>query len=87
MDREQWRLALDDDGHAAKATTKRIRKLERELAREEKALAEVATLLVLKRKWRTYARKTRTATPTREREVILTVVSEAQAAGAHLDAA
>jgi transposase len=47
---EQWRLALDDEGHASKATTKRIRKLERELARKEKALAEAAALLVLKKK-------------------------------------
>ena len=49
-DLEQWRLALDDQGHASKATTKRIRKLERELARKEKALAEAAALLVLKKK-------------------------------------
>jgi hypothetical protein len=47
---EQWRLALEDEGHASKATTKRIRKLERELARKEKALAEAAALLVLKKK-------------------------------------
>ena len=46
---EQWRLALDE-GSASKATTKRIRKLERELARKEKALAEAAALLVLKEK-------------------------------------
>ena len=32
------------------ATSKRIRKLERELARKEKALAEAAALLVLKKK-------------------------------------
>jgi transposase len=47
---EQWRLALADESHASKATTKRIRKLERELARKEKALAEAAALLVLKKK-------------------------------------
>jgi len=35
---------------ASIATTKRIRKLERELARKEKALAEAAALLVLKKK-------------------------------------
>ena len=46
---EQWRLALEE-GNASKATTKRIRKLERELARKEKALAEAAALLVLKKK-------------------------------------
>jgi transposase len=47
---EQWRMALDEEGRASKATTKRIRKLERELARKEKALAEAAALLVLKKK-------------------------------------
>jgi transposase-like protein len=47
---EQWRLALDEEGRASIATTKRIRRLERELARKEKALAEAAALLVLKKK-------------------------------------
>jgi transposase len=47
---EQWRLALSEDGRAPLATTKRIRALERELARKEKALAEAAALLVLKKK-------------------------------------
>lgn len=47
---EQWKLALDEEGRASIATTKRIRKLERELARKEKALAEAAALLVLKKK-------------------------------------
>jgi transposase len=47
---EQWRLALGDEGRASVATTKRIRALERELARKEKALAEAAALLVLKKK-------------------------------------
>ena len=47
---EQWRLALSEDGRASLATTKRIRGLERELARKEKALAEAAALLVLKKK-------------------------------------
>jgi len=46
---EQWRLALEEGGRSSTATTKRIRKLERELARKEKALAEVAALLVLKK--------------------------------------
>jgi 5-methylthioribose kinase len=46
---EQWRLALEDGRKASTATTKRIRKLERELARKEKALAEAAALLVLKK--------------------------------------
>ncbi len=46
---EQWRLSLEEGGRASAATTKRIRKLERELARKEKALAEVAALLVLKK--------------------------------------
>jgi transposase len=47
---QRWRLALDEGGVASVATTKRIRKLERELARKEKALAEAAALLVLKKK-------------------------------------
>jgi transposase len=47
---EQWRLALSDEGRASVATLKRIRALERELARKEKALAEAAALLVLKKK-------------------------------------
>jgi transposase-like protein len=46
---ERWRVALEEDGQGSNATTKRIRKLERELARKEKALAEAATLLVLKK--------------------------------------
>ena len=48
-DFERWRVALEEDGRAATATTKRIRQLERELARKEKALAEAAALLVLKK--------------------------------------
>ena len=47
---EQWRLSLAEEGRASLATTKRIRTLERELARKEKALAEAAALLVLKKK-------------------------------------
>jgi len=47
---EQWRSALGDDGQASLAPMKRIRALERELARKEKALAEAAALLVLKTK-------------------------------------
>ena len=49
-DYEQWRLALDEGGRASTSTNKRIRQLERELARKEKALAEAAALLVLKKK-------------------------------------
>jgi transposase len=40
---------LQEDGRESAATTQRIRKLERELARKEKALAEAAALLVLKK--------------------------------------
>lgn len=49
-DYEQWRIALDEGGRASTSTIKRIRQLERELARKEKALAEAAALLVLKKK-------------------------------------
>jgi hypothetical protein len=48
-DFERWRIALEEDGQGSTATTKRIRQLERELARKEKALAEAAVLLVLKK--------------------------------------
>jgi hypothetical protein len=48
-DFERWKIALEEDGQGSIATTKRIRKLERELARKEKALAEAAVLLVLKK--------------------------------------
>jgi len=47
---EQWRLALGEGGRASASTNRRIRQLERELARKEKALAEAAALLVLKKK-------------------------------------
>ena len=59
-DYERWRLALEQGGRAADSTTKRIRSLERELARKEKALAEAAALLVLKKKCRACTWKTRT---------------------------
>jgi hypothetical protein len=48
-DFERWRIALEEDGQGSIGTTKRIRQLERELARKEKALAEAAVLLVLKK--------------------------------------
>lgn len=47
---EQWRLALAEEGRSSLAITKRLRALERELTRKEKALAEAAALLVLKKK-------------------------------------
>jgi hypothetical protein len=61
---EQWRLALEEGGAASNSTTKRIRQLERELARKEKALAEAAALLVLKKKWTPCMGRTRTTTRT-----------------------
>ena len=67
---EQWRLALGED-KASVATTKRIRKLERELARKEKALAEAAALLVLKKKWATSGRTRATIRTTRTRNDFL----------------
>jgi transposase-like protein len=47
---EQWRIALDEDGRSSRSGAARIRSLERELARKEKALAEAAALLILKKK-------------------------------------
>lgn len=79
-DFEQRRLALGEDGRAALATMKRIRKLEREVARKEKALAEAAALLVLKKtttpgggRGRRYRRGARA--------VIVAALNEAQMAG------
>lgn len=51
---ERWRIALEEGGRASASTNKRIRELERELARKEKALAEAAALLVLKKKVETF---------------------------------
>jgi transposase len=50
---DEWRQALEDAlsrGRNAKSETKRIRELEREVARKDKALAEATALLVLKKK-------------------------------------
>jgi hypothetical protein len=49
-DFERWRIALENDSSGSTAAARRIRQLERELARKEKALAEAATLLVLKKR-------------------------------------
>lgn len=49
-DLERWRVALEDRETSSAAMTKRVRQLERELARKEKALAEAAALLVLQKK-------------------------------------
>ena len=65
---EQWRMALDEGGGASVATTKRIRQLERELARKEKALAEAAALLVLKKKVETLYREDEDDDTNRENE-------------------
>jgi transposase len=45
---KRWRLALEEAGDETVGVTKRIRSLERELARKDRALAEAATLLVLR---------------------------------------
>ena len=49
-DLQRWRVALEDDNAPVGAAGKRIRKLELELARKDKALAEAAALLILKKK-------------------------------------
>jgi transposase len=43
-----WRLALEEAREESVGMAKRIGKLERELARKERALAEAATLLILR---------------------------------------
>ena len=47
-DFKRWRLALEEAGEESVSMAKRIGKLERELARKERALAEVTALLVLR---------------------------------------
>jgi predicted DNA-binding transcriptional regulator YafY len=53
---EQWRSVVNEAWEAKRKTTgksveaKKVRQLERELARKDKALAEAAALLVLKKK-------------------------------------
>lgn len=44
---KRWRSALDEAGEDTVGVTKRIRGLERELARRDRALAEAASLLML----------------------------------------
>jgi transposase len=44
----RWRLALEEAGEESVGMVKRIRKLEQELARKERALAEAAALLLLR---------------------------------------
>jgi transposase len=44
----RWRLALEEAGEESVGMAKQIGRLERELARKERALAEAATLLVLR---------------------------------------
>lgn len=53
----RWRLALEEAGEESISMTKRLRKLERELARKERALAEAATLLVLRETIESQAKK------------------------------
>ena len=45
----RWKSALESEYVDSQVTTRHIRKLERELQRKEKALAEAAALLVLKK--------------------------------------
>ena len=83
-DFESWRLALDEGGRASASTTRRIRQLERELARKEKALAEAAALLVLKKSGE-FLRGGRARRHERaERQMMLAAIAEAQSAGARL---
>jgi hypothetical protein len=57
---EEWRTALEEaltkprSGNRPTSEGKRIKELERELARKEKALAEAAALLILKKKMEQY---------------------------------
>jgi hypothetical protein len=46
---EQWRLALGQEEAPASMSNRKIRRLQRELACKDKALAEAAALLILKK--------------------------------------
>jgi len=48
---DEWRLALEDVVSAQPKAFRRIRALERELRRKDKALAEAAALLILKKRF------------------------------------
>lgn len=52
---EEWRAALQGDRRVSLTAAKAIKKLERELARKEKALAEAAALLLLKKRLEDYS--------------------------------
>src|SRR6185312_7476657 len=79
-------FALQDEGRASNATSQRIRQLERELARKEKALAEAAALLVLKKDREGSSRRGRRRRRA-ERELIPTGIGKARSSGARLSAA
>jgi hypothetical protein len=83
-DFERWRVALEQDGTQSAATTKLIRRLERELARKEEALAEAAALLVLKKNGGERAPRRGRRHRRAERELILTAITTAQSTGARL---
>jgi len=84
---ERWRRgALVEEGDGSAATSRLVRKLERELARKEKALAEAAALLVLKKTGETLGGRGRRHRRG-ERGLILSSIAEAAAAGAHSSAA
>src|SRR6185312_10266961 len=79
-------FALQDEGRASNATSQRIRQLERELARKEKALGEAAALLVLKKDREGSSRRGRRRRRA-ERELIPTGIGKARSSGARLSAA
>lgn len=83
-DYERWRIALQDDGQDSGATIKRIRQLERELARKEKALAEAAALLVLKKTIANLKVDEDDDTDGSERQLILAAIDKAQSCGVRL---
>jgi hypothetical protein len=74
-------VALEQDGTQPATTTKLIRKLERELARKERPLAEAAALLVLKKRWRERTPGEVDDNRRAERELILTAIARHSPAG------
>ncbi len=69
-------------GQATKEEKKRVKDLERELARKEKALAETAALLVLRKKAQAIWGATRTHDQPPHRQTAVALINEAVSAGA-----
>ncbi|WP_459609682.1 IS3 family transposase [Dickeya oryzae] len=90
----QWKqgflqVSSPNDKAALKQSQKEVKQLKRELVRKEKALAEAAAILVLRKQLRGFLRGNRRGrlTPGTERQALIGYVREAMASGARLSIA